>query len=520
MLPPLLAPTLKGPDSEVVPSICRLSPDGTRLAFWVEQGDARGLYVGEVEWAEEIGDAAERVWQPESADVTELAWSGDGVFLAMRLAGDSPRLGVLKLDGREFSELPGHSFAWAGRGATLLVADPASARLYMRDMDLGVEHRICEITDDGDPRLPPVISVSPDQRRFALVTRRAAEDATRVHLAHHDGRDWRATPVTQVAGVGLTLLPFWSPDSTACGLYVIDPEQHHTVMIAVPDVEGAGDILYTSDTVDGVVTPAVHPDGRLIAFIRAHARPDAPSLVENRLVLLDPVEHAVAPITESADIVGHLRWVDDQTLLVEGGPAVWTVKLRATAEAAPATAAAAPRATVESSPAADSEAFVRTVVDDAEPSVAFSFNLPAGWQRSPLPPLDVDFSDPQVMRPLCLFGPAYATMFFAVAWRPLVPSASPADMLASLARGQGFDVGEVRPIHHPAGPAAETDGTQRSGDHVTRARFVFIEDGGRLFSLAGIAPAPLWPVARRMLESAVDSFRLLEPRGSKVDDVD
>lgn len=517
MLPPLLAPTLKGPKGDVAPAICRVSPDGTRLAFWVEQGDTCGLYVGDVEWAEEIGEAAERVWHADAPGVTDLAWSGDGAYIAMAFAGQTPRVGVLKLDGREFAELPGHSVAWAGRGATLLVADPASSRLYMRDMDLGVEHRICEISDDGDPAFPPVISVSPDQRRFALVTRRAAENATHVHLAHHDGREWQATPVTQVAGVTLRVLPFWSPDSTACALYVIDPEQHHTVMIAVPDAEGTGDILYTSDTVDGVVTPAVHPDGRLIAFVRAHARPDAPSLVENRLVLLDPVEHAVAPITESADVVGNLRWLDDQTLLVEGGPAVWTVKLRATTERVPdETPPAAAGADARPEPAA----FVRTVVNDSDPSLAFSCDIPAGWERSPLPPLDVDFSDPQVMRPLCLFGPAYATMFFTVAWRPLIPSASPADVLASLARSQGFDVGEVRPILHPAGPAAETEGTQRSGDHVTRARFVFIEDGGRLFSLAGIAPAPLWPVARQMLESAVDSFRLLEPRNPTADAVD
>ena len=78
----------------------------------------------------------------------------------------------------------------------------------------------------------------------------------------------------------------------------------------------------------------MHPDGRLIAFVRSHPTADNPNLSENRLVLLDPVEHAVAPLTTDAEITGRLRWLDDQTLLVEGGPAVWTVKLRATIEAA------------------------------------------------------------------------------------------------------------------------------------------------------------------------------------------
>jgi hypothetical protein len=517
MLPPLLAPTFKGPDGEIAPTICRVSPDGTRLAFWVDRGERQGLYVGEVEWAEDLGDAAERVWQTGGGDITELAWSGDGAYLAMRLAGETPRLGVLKLDGREFAELAGHSFAWAGRGATLLVADPASSRLYMRDMDLGVEHRISEITDDGDATLPPVISVSPDQRRFTLVTRRKGENATHVDLAHHDGREWRATPLTQVAGVTLGILPFWSPDSTACGLYVIDPEQHHTVMIAVPEAEGSGDILYTSNTVDGVVTPAVHPDGRLIAFVRAHARPDAPSLVENRLVLLDPVEHAVAPITQSPEIVGHLRWIDDQTLLVEGGPAVWTVKLRATPEAAPAETA---QTAAETPAEPQGPAFVRTVVDDVDPSLAFACDIPAGWERSRLPPLDVDFADPRVMRPLCIFAPSYATMFFTVSWRPLIPGVSPAAALAMLARAQGFEIGEIRPTQIAGQPAAETESTQRNENDTSRARLVLLEDGGRLFSIAAIAPAPLWPVARPMLDPAVDSFTLLEPHGPTVDPFD
>jgi len=387
----------------------------------------------------------------------------------------------------------------------------------MHDMDLGVEHRICEIADDGDPGFPPVISVSPDQRRFALVTRRTAENATHVHLAHHDGREWQATPVTQVAGVTLRVLPFWSPDSTACGLYVIDPEQHHTVMIAVPEAEGTGDILYTSDTVDGVVTPAVHPDGRLIAFVRAHARPDAPSLVENRLVLLDPVEHAVAPITESSEAVGRLRWLDDQSLLVEGGPAVWTVKLRATTErTSDETPHAADVAAEEPAP----PAFVRTIVNDVDPSLAFSCDIPAGWQRSPLPPLDVDFADPQVMRPLCLFAPSYAAMFLTVSWRPLIPGVSPTATLAMLARAQDYDIREVRLTHLGGRPAVEAESTQRIENDTTRARFVVLEDGGRLFSIAAIAPAPLWSIARQMLDPAVESFTLLEPLGPTVEPLD
>ena len=517
---------MKGPDGEVAPALCRVSPDLAKVAFWVEQGDARGLYVGDAEWGEQIGDASERVWPGVAgADVVELAWSGDGAWLAMRLTGEAVRIGVLRLAGRAFSELPGASFAWAGGGATLLVADSAGARLYMKDLELGVELRICEIADDGDLQYPPVISVSPDQRRFALVTRRSADDATHVHLAHHDGRQWRATPITQVPGVRLRILPFWTADSAACGLYVIDLEQHHTAMIAIPAVdEAAGDILYTSDSVDAVVTPAVHPDGRLIAFVRAHARPDAPSLVENRLVLLDPVEHAVAPITADGEIAGRLRWLDDQTLLVEGGPGVWTVKLRATVESVPEQPETPPREAAAGMPpapvvvgAGDAGAYVRETINAGDLSAAFSCEFPADWERTPIPEMDIDLSDPEVMRPLCLIGPSYATMFFTVSTRPLIPGVSPAESLVRLARAQGYEVGDVRPANLWAGPAAEVDATKRDGADVMRGRIVMLEDGGRLFSLAAMTPAPLWQAARQLLDPVLDSFALVEPRGPTVD---
>jgi Tol biopolymer transport system component len=515
MLPPTIAPRFKGSDGEVAPAICRASPDLARVAFWVDRGERRGLYVADTEWAEEIGEAAERVWASDDADLTELAWSGDGAYLAFRLTGDPPRIGVLRLANREFTELPGASLAWAGRGATLLVADPPASRLYLKDLELGIEHRICEITDDGDPAFPPVISVSPDQRRFALVTRRSAEDATHVHLAHHDGRAWQATPVTQVPGVNLRILPFWTADSAACGLYVIDPDQHHTAMIAVPDAEGAGDILYTSDSVDAVITPAVHPDGRLIAFVRAHPRADASSLIENRLVLLDPVEHAVAPITADAEIGGKLRWLDDQTLLVEGGAAIWTVQLRATVEQA---AADVPEAAPppESAPSPERAAYVRMTVENSDPALTFSCEIPADWEQTAMPPIDVDFADPAVMRPLCLFGPTYATIFFTVGTRPLVPGLSPAGALAALAGAQGYTIGDVRPVTLRAGAGAEAEASQRSGNDALRGRMVMLEDGGRLFSIVAMAPAPLWQGARHLLDPIVESFALANPSGPTV----
>jgi hypothetical protein len=527
MIPATLAPTIDGPDGPVVPTICRLSRDMTRLAFWAPGASPPGLFVGAVEQGDDIGAGAKRVWSPaEHEHLSDLAWSADGQYLAFTLSSGPPPgelcVAALHLATGQLTRLAGHALAWAGTGPTLLIADPAGSRLYLKDLELDVEHRIGEIADDGDPHFQPIISVSPDYQRFALVTRRVLDDATHVHMAQHDGRAWQMTPLSEMPGMSIRILPFWSADSRAFALYVIDLAQHHSAIIGVPPSEGEGEVLYTSDTVDAFITPAPHPDGRLIAMVRAHPIEAASTLVENRLVLVDPAERSLAPITPDNTILGALRWLDGQTLLVEGGPAVWTVKLRAGAEEAAeeeggadasGNAAGATSIPGAASEAAASQAFVRTIIRDIEPGFTFACEIPAGWQRVPLPPDPVDFADPRVMRPLCLFTPSYAAVVFTVATRPLIPGSTAVTALAYLSEAQELPIEPIRHAILPCGAVAETMATQTAGDDTMRMRLVMLEDGGHLFSLTAMAPGPLWDAMRPTLDHIVQSFVLLDPKG-------
>jgi len=507
MIPDTLAPTVPGRDASVVPAICRVSRDLTQLAFWAPDATPPGLFVSKTEEGSLMSEEARRVWSgADGQSLSALAWSGDGQYLAFVLStGAAPgELSVLvvRLSNLEVTRLTGHAFAWAGNGATLLIADPASSRLYIKDLDLDIEHRVSEIADDGDPQFPPVISLSPDVQRLAVVTRQVSDNVTRVQMAHHDGRAWETHPLSEMPGVSTRILPFWSADSRAFALYVIDMEQHHSAIIGVPRHEGEGDVLYTSDSVDAAIVPAPHPDGRFVAFVRSHPKEAASTLLENRLVLLDPVEHTVAPITNDAEIVGNLRWLNAQTLLVEGGPAVWTVKLRTIEEAA--------KREVEPSPG---EGFVRTVVRDIEPAFTFACEIPEGWQRLPLPPDPVDFTDPRVMRPLCVFTPSYAAIVFTVATRPAIPGRTPAEALADLSAAQDLKIDPVQDVSLPCGEGAQTMATQRAGNDLMKMRLAMIEDGGHLFSITAMAPAPLWDAMQPTLDHIVESFVLLDPKG-------
>ena len=522
MIPATLAPTLSGADGPVVPTICRLSRDMRQIAFWVPRASPPGLFVAAVEPGDDLVDRAQRVWSPgEGEHLSDLAWSADGQYLAFTLSSGPPPgelcVAALNVATRKLTRLAGHAFAWAGTGPTMLIADPAGSRLYLKDLELDVEHRIGEISDDGDPHFQPVISVSPDYQRFALVTRRVLDGAVHVHMAQHDGRAWQMTPLSEMPGTSIRILPFWSLDSRAFALYVIDMAQHHSAIIGVPPTDGEGEVLYTSDSVDAFITPAPHPDGRLIAMVRAHPREAASTLVENRLVLVDPAEHSLAPITPDNTILGALRWLDGQTLLVEGGPAVWTVKLRAEEEASEdQSAPAAPGATGDAgvtAQASASDAFVRTVVRDIEPGFTFACEIPAGWQRVPLPPDEVDFADTRVMRPLCLFTPSYAAIVFTVATRPLIHGSTPATALAYLSDAQQLPIEPIRHAILPCGAVAETIATQTAGSDRMRMRLIMLEDGGHLFSLTTMAPGPLWDAMKPTLDHIVRSFVLLDPKG-------
>ena len=88
--------------------------------------------------------------------------------------------------------------------------------------------------------------------------------------------------------------------------------------------------------------------------------------------------------------------------------------------------------------------------------------------------------------------------------------------LATLARAQQFEIGDVRPLELPLGPAAETEATQLAGKDPLRARLVLWEDGGRLFLVVAAAAAPLWSAVRGILDRSVESVALLHPQGATV----
>src|SRR5215218_9603315 len=103
--------------SEIIPEVngaraaeARLSPDGERVAFWAPA-------VGEILVGPAAGEEWKRVYAAAGGHVAELAWSGDGRWLAFTLTSGPPpgdvRVVGLRVDSRETVDAAGMSFAWA-----------------------------------------------------------------------------------------------------------------------------------------------------------------------------------------------------------------------------------------------------------------------------------------------------------------------------------------------------------------------------------------------------------------------
>ncbi|HSI31949.1 MAG TPA: hypothetical protein VK986_00035, partial [Tepidisphaeraceae bacterium] len=298
--PPLLAPTVEVAGDLFDPTSCRMSPDGSLLAFWVADSIPRTLFVAPTDQPSRVGDLAQPAYSTTDAHLADLAWSSAETHLAFTLTSGPPpgdvTIGVLRLADRQLTTLPGLAFAWLAP-TLLIVANPATNRLYKRDVTTGHDQTVADLSDDGDPHFPPVLSVSPDGRRFMLVTRRIQDGWTRVQTGVRDGAGaWALRHLTDLPGVSIRVEPFWSADGASAALYIVDLERNHSAIVAVPEAEGEGQILYQSETVDAAVRPAAHPGTPLIAFVRAHPRDGSTVLTENRLVMLDPVNHAVTPL--------------------------------------------------------------------------------------------------------------------------------------------------------------------------------------------------------------------------------
>jgi hypothetical protein len=145
--------------------------------------------------------------------------------------------------------------------------------------------------------------------------------------------------------------------------------------------------------------------------------------------------------------------------------------------------------------------------------LAFSILRPAGWERLS-PPADVpNFDDPAVLEPLAGFSTPDRVAIALVASRPRYRSGSVEEWAAFLAQGQQIEIDSLEVHTIRDHPAIVVDGVQPTERGLVQVRVAWIEDGGRLFQVMGMAPQEAWQDHGEAIDRVVRSFRLAETKG-------
>jgi Tol biopolymer transport system component len=289
----------------------RLSPDGTQVAFVVRDAPEAGIYAGPVG-----SDVFTKLVGYGSFATTEIAWSGDGQYIAFHVTGEAigyqDQVGLVASGDRgEIIRYDGQGFAWAHKGAVLYVLDGARMALMRYDVAKGTAREMGEFAHHYDERFRPRVVPSADGSKIAFTSRNALEDTTRVFIVAREGGDVVSRPLTWIPGADVHVHPFWSPKGVSLGLYMVHEALETTGLVLVKKLQGDGEIYYQREGLDDPTPPAWAPDGKSILFRTDEAL--------SRLDLADKSVHRLA-LNEEAP--GGLRFVAPDQLALEGGDAV------------------------------------------------------------------------------------------------------------------------------------------------------------------------------------------------------
>lgn len=324
--------------------LVRVAPDGHRIAY-VLGGEEAGIYVGGAGEAGERWASVEPGWQIE-----ELLWSPSGTHVAY-LACKDELLETMRLvrwcarpvpkprfaDALPFLAPPGaparsperpppepatgSAFAWTPRGRSLLVASSADGTIRRVPVAEGEAETIADLRDDGNARFPPRLAVSPDGKRVAWSCRRIDERLCEVWALERDAPGGPKL-VTQIPGSQAHVFPFWSPKGGTLGIFIVHLELDRSALIAVPHLEGEGEVLHESALVDGAEAPAWSPSGATIVFQRAERGGS------HRLVALSVAARTAWPLAQATGRPWFLG--GGAILAVDGGASACTLAIQGT----------------------------------------------------------------------------------------------------------------------------------------------------------------------------------------------
>jgi TolB protein len=212
---------------------------------------------------------------PESAEMSDPAWSPDGTLLAVSsLAGESSSVYTIKPDGTERTLVLEHAYSpsWSPDGKRLVVVredtsdgDAVNA-LAIVDSD-GSDARTLDLSAAESSQWLSVPEWSPDGRLIAFVA--VDEDRATIELVSPDGKAVSMPKAEANGDTGLS----WSPDSTSLAFdrYVETKNGGHSAAVVL-DLATDRETVYAGEQL-GAQAPTWSPEGDQLAFLSTSERP-------------------------------------------------------------------------------------------------------------------------------------------------------------------------------------------------------------------------------------------------------
>ena len=150
------------------------------------------------------------------------------------------------------------------------------------------------------------------------------------------------------------------------------------------------------------------------------------------------------------------------------------------------------------------------------PDLDSSLLLPDGWYQQPAPPARIDFSKEAEFAPMAVFTSSKELLppvIFSIGVRPAPKKGSVAEWVERHYYLNQLAIEKMRINQFLFGWGVDASVLQANDSGTMKLRYTMFEDGGRLFSLIGMAPLALWEDWVIPLSRCLVTFELLDPKG-------
>jgi hypothetical protein len=158
-----------------------------------------------------------------------------------------------------------------------------------------------------------------------------------------------------------------------------------------------------------------------------------------------------------------------------------------------------------------------TIIPEGREFLAFSYTKPADWLTADIPAEEPNFDDPKYFAPLAAAVSPCGSGAFTVGARMRYSDGTLRDWLGFLCEADNIQIGEIHEFSAGEMRGLRFEARQVVDDAVMRMRNLYVEDGGRLYTICAMAAEGNFLDIAPTLAEMAESFRPVEIQGPTVE---